>query len=137
MLLLWVAAQDALAAEVRVLSGGAVEPGVRSAIAAFEKACGHTVALSFATTPQIRERVAAGERFDVLVAPPGVLDALALDASQRVQIGSVGLGVAVRPGALGPDISSAQAFTRALLQADPPVFRCSTARRPGCTSRAC
>jgi len=126
-LLLCATVQSAFAAEIRVLSGGAIEPGVRPVIAAFGKASGHTVALSFATAPQIRERVAAGERFDVLIAPPAVLDALAIDAAQRVPIGSVGLGVAVRPGAARPDISSAEAFTRALLDADSLVFnRAST-----------
>jgi molybdate transport system substrate-binding protein len=126
-LLLCATAQGAFAAEISVLSGGAIEPGVRPAIAAFEEASGHTVALSFATAPQIRERVAAGQRFDVLIAPPAVLDALALDAALRVPIGSVGLGVAVRPGATRPDISSAEAFTRALLEADSLVFnRAST-----------
>ena len=126
-LLLCAAVHSAFAAEIRVLSGGAIEPGVRPAIAAFERASGHSVALSFATAPQIRERVAAGERFDVLIAPPAVLDALAIDAAQRVPIGSVGLGVAVRPGAAWPDISSSEAFTRALLEADSLVFnRAST-----------
>lgn len=119
------------AAELRVLSGGAVEPGVRPVIAAFEKASGQTVALSFATAPQIRQRIEAGERFDVVIAPPAVLDALATkldaDPAQRVPIGSVGLGVAVRPGAAWPDIASAEAFRRALLDADSLVFnRAST-----------
>lgn len=126
-LLLCAAAHAAFAAEIRVLSGGAIEPGVRPVIAAFEKVSGHTVALGFATAPQIRERVAAGERFDVLIAPPAVLDALTIDKAQRVPIGSVGLGVAVPPGAARPDISSAEAFTRALLDADSLVFnRAST-----------
>jgi molybdate transport system substrate-binding protein len=122
---------SARAAEIRVLSGGAVEPGVRPVIAAFEKASGHTVALRFATAPQIRQRIEAGERFDVVIAPPAVLDALAArlaaEPAQRVPIGSVGLGVAVRPGAPVPDLSSAEAFRRALLEADSLVFnRAST-----------
>jgi len=124
-------ANAAEAAEIRVLSGGAIEPGVRPVIAAFEKASGHTVALSFATAPQIRQRIEAGERFDVVIAPPAVLDALAsklaADPMLRVAIGGVGLGVAVRPGAALPDISTPDAFKRALLDADALVFnRAST-----------
>lgn len=126
--------QFAFAAEVRVLSAGAIEPGIRPTIAAFETSGGDTVALSFATAPQIRQRVEAGEAFDLVIAPPAALDALAAasklggaDASQRVAIGSVGLGVAVRPGSWRPDISSADTFRRALLDADSLVFnRAST-----------
>jgi molybdate transport system substrate-binding protein len=133
-LLLCAAAQAAFAAEIRVLSGGAIEPGVRPAIAAFERAGTDAVALSFATAPQIRQRIEAGERFDVVIAPPAVLDALAAasklggaEAAQRVMLGSVGLGVVVRPGATRPDISSAEAFMRALREADSLVFnRAST-----------
>ena len=58
------------AAEITVLSGGAIEPGLRAAAAAFEKQTGHTVDIIFNTTPQIRKRVDEGGTFDVIVAPP-------------------------------------------------------------------
>ena len=122
------------AAELRVLSAGAVEPGLRPVLAAFESASGHHVALSFATAPQIRERAQAGAvAFDVVIAPPGVLDELesaakiAADRTQRVSLGRVGLGVAVRAGAPLPDISTPEAFKRTLLDAETLVFnRAST-----------
>ena len=127
----------AQAAEIRVLSAGAVEPGLRPALAAFERDSGHTVRLSFASAPQIRERVSAGPGagggFDLVIAPPAVLDALVAaakidaDASKRVPIGRVGIGVAVRPGAPIPDVSNTEALKRALLDADSVVFnRAST-----------
>jgi molybdate transport system substrate-binding protein len=126
--------QAASAAELRVLSAGAVEPGLRPVLAAFEKASGHHVALSFASAPQIRERIGAGAAaFDVVIAPPAVLDDLesgariAPDRTQRVTIGRVGIGLAVRPGAPRPDISNADAFKRTLQEADSVVFnRAST-----------
>lgn len=121
------------AAELHVLSAGAVEPGLRPVLAAFEKASGHHVALSFASAPQIRERVNAGAAFDVVIAPSAVLDELesgahiAADRAQRVTIGRVGIGVAVRPGVPRPDISSSDAFKRALQEADSVVYnRAST-----------
>jgi molybdate transport system substrate-binding protein len=121
----WLA-PPAHADELRVLSAGAVEPGIRPAITAFEQRSGHRVTLAFATAPQIRRRVEAGESFDVVIAPPVVLDALAPTAP-RVPIGSVGIGVAVRPGAALPDIATAEAFTQALRDADSLVFnRAST-----------
>ncbi len=123
-------AQAALAADVSVLSAGAVEPGLRPALAAFEQASGHRVLLSFATAPQIRERVAAGTVVDVLIAPPAVLDELARNgklAGERASLGRVGLGVAVRADAPVPDIASAEAVKRALLDADSLAFnRAST-----------
>jgi len=120
--------QAALAAEITVLSAGAVEPGIRPALAAFETASGHHVTLAFATAPQIRQRIEAGATHDMVIAPPAVLDALAqaskvvADRSQRVVIGRVGIGVAVRPGAPLPDISSAESLKRELLAADSLVF---------------
>ena len=121
------------AAELRVLSAGAVEPGLRPVLAAFEKTSGHTVLLTFATAPQIRERVSAGTAFEVVIAPPGVLgDAevgkkIDADPTARVSIGRVGIGVAVRPGAPRPDIASAEAFRQAMVEANSLVFnRAST-----------
>lgn len=140
-LLLVGAAQAALAADISVLSAGAIEPGIRPALAAFEALTGHLVTLTFATAPQIRQRVEAGAAIDVVIAPPAVLDALAaLDATaiamaskfpadntQRVAIGRVGVGVAVRPGAPLPDLSSTESLKRELLAADSLVFnRAST-----------
>ena len=123
-------AQAAFAADISLLSAGAVEPGLRPALAAFEQASGHRVLLSFATAPQIRERVASGAVFDVLIAPPAVLDELARGgklAGERASLGRVGLGIAVRADAPVPDIGDAEAVKRALLNANSLVFnRAST-----------
>lgn len=137
-LLLAGSAQAALGADISVLSAGAIEPGIRPALAAFEAASGHRVTLTFATAPQIRQRIEAGAAFDVVIAPPAVLDALdamatgmasklPADHTQRVAIGRVGVGVAVRPGSPLPDLSNAASLKRELLAADSPVFnRAST-----------
>ena len=133
--LLCVALQlPASAAELRVLSAGAIEPGLRPALAGFVAASGHTIQLGFATAPQIRERAKPGAgEFDVVIAPPGVLDELETaakidaDRTQRVGVGRVGIGVAVRPGAAAPDISTVEAFRRAMVDAQSLVFnRAST-----------
>jgi len=119
---------EALAAEIKVLSAGAVEPGIRSAAAAFQKQSGHEVRISFSTAPEIRKRIGAGETFDVLIAPPAALEEFAGKLGpERVNVGRVGLGVAVRPGAPVPDISSAAALKSAVLEAQSIVFnRAST-----------
>jgi molybdate transport system substrate-binding protein len=120
------------AEEVRVVSAGAVEGAMRGMAKAFAAASGHTVALSFATATQMRQRFVSGaESTDVLVAPPSVLADLAkaerLAPGARPMLGRVGVGVAVRRGAPKPDISSAEALKAALLAADRVVYnRAST-----------
>ncbi len=129
-LLLLALAGGAMAAEIRVLSAGAVEPGLRAAAAAFKKQSGHDVNITFNTAPEIRKRIGGGDAFDVVIAPPAALDEFAGTgkvAADRASLGRVGLGVAVRPGAAVPDISSADALKRSVLQADSIVFnRAST-----------
>src|SRR5258708_8319075 len=113
----------AMASEIRVLSAGAVEPGLRAAAAAFKKQSGHDVNIAFNTAPEIRKRIAGGDSFDVLIAPPAALDEFAGKVTaDRVNLGRVGLGVAVRPGAPRPNSSSADALKRSVLEADSIVF---------------
>lgn len=118
-------AHAASAAEITVLSGGAIEPGLKAAAAAFEKQTGHTVKITFNTAPQIRSRVAAGEVFDVVIAPPKTVEEFAAAGKvegERVNVGRVGVGAAVRPGAPLPDLSSVEALRRSVLEAESVVF---------------
>ena len=113
------------AVDVTVLSAGAVEPGLKPAAAAFEKRTGHAVKIAFAPAPQIRTRIAEGETWDVVIAPPAVLDEFAKAGkieSERVMLGRVGMGVAVRTGAPVPDISNVEALRRSVLAAESLVF---------------
>ena len=115
----------AMAAEIKVLSAGAGEPGLRAAAAAFKKQSGHDVNITFNTAPEIRKRIAGGDAFDVVIAPPAALDEFAGAGkilADRANLGRVGLGVAVRPGAAVPDISSSEALKRSVLAAESIVF---------------
>ena len=63
--------------------------------------------------------------WDVVIAPPAVLDELAKTGkigNERVAVGRVGMGVAVRAGAPIPDISSVEALKRSVLAAESLVF---------------
>jgi molybdate transport system substrate-binding protein len=121
---------SATAAEIKVLSAGAIEPGLKTAAAAFQKASGHEVKITFNTAPQIRKRIGDGELQDVVIAPPAVIDEFAKAgklAQDRADVGRVGMGVAVRPGAPVPDVSSAEALKKSVLEAESLVFnRAST-----------
>lgn len=120
----------AVASEVIVLSAGAIEPGLRAAVADFQQATIHRARVTFNTAPQIRKRIDAGERWDVVIAPPAVLDDLARAGKvqrDRANVGRVGVGVAVRSGAPAPDVSTVPALQRAMVDADAVVFnRAST-----------
>jgi molybdate transport system substrate-binding protein len=120
----------AAAAEIKVLSAGAIEPGLKAAAAAFQKSTGHEVKITFNTAPQIRKRVGDGEVQDVVIAPPAVIDEFSKAgklAPERANVGRVGMGVAVRPGAPVPDISSTDALKKSVLEAESIVFnRAST-----------
>jgi len=123
------------AADVKVLSAGAVEPGLRATVQRYEQASGDTVTITFAAAPALRDKAAtpaaaAAAGFDVLIAPSAVLDTVAGTGtvrSDRVPLGRVGIGVAVRPGAPKPDLSTPETLKAALLAADAVVYnRAST-----------
>jgi molybdate transport system substrate-binding protein len=118
------------ATEITVISGGAIEPGLKAAAAAFEKQTGHRVAITFNTTPQMLKRIGGGDTFDVVIAPPGaVKEFVAAGKVEQggVNVGRVGSGVAVRPGAPVPKIATAEDVKRAVLEAESIVFnRAST-----------
>jgi molybdate transport system substrate-binding protein len=116
----------AQAADLTVISGGAIEPGLKAAATTFEKETGHKVAITFNTTPQMRKRIPAGEQFDVVIAPPVAIEAFAkaglVITDGKVNVGRVGGGVAVRPGALVPAMATKDDMKKALLEADSVVF---------------
>ncbi len=125
-----VAVLPAQALELRVLSGGAVEPGMRPALAAFERASGHTTRIVFAGAPVLRAMVAGTPSADVVVVTQGIVDELAAKGTAlgaRAPIGRVGVGVAVRPGVDTPDVADTESLKAALAGADSVVFnRAST-----------
>lgn len=114
-------AWPATAAEIKVLTTGAYKPVVVELAPLFEKATGHKVAIDNDTAGGVARRVEGGEAFDVLALTPGGLADLArkgrVAAEAPVNLAKVGIGVAVKEGAPAPDIATADAFRRALLDA--------------------
>jgi molybdate transport system substrate-binding protein len=124
-------ALPASAVDLRVLSAGAVEPGMRPALAAFERASGHSVAIEFAAAPALRAALKAPPAADVIVVPQAAIDELVASGAEvagpRAPLGRVGVGVAVREGAEPPDIATAETLKAALERAEVVVFnRAST-----------
>lgn len=102
-------------APVRILSAGAVESGLRAALAAYAA----PTDLTFATAPAIRTRITGGERPDVVIAPPAVLQELAPHAgTPRVAIGRVGVGITVNLLGAHPPVPDEATLRQRLLDAD-------------------
>ena len=80
---------------------------------------GSEVAVTFAPTGVLRDRIAAGEPFDLVIAIDSYLDAQAAAGivATPVSIVSTGVGVAVGRGAARPEIGSVEAFKNALTKA--------------------
>ena len=116
----------AAAAEVKVLGAGAVKAVVPGLIETFQKETGHTVTISFDTAGALRKKIESGEKPDVLIATDTVIDALInanhVVAGSRSDIARTAIGVAVREGAPQPDISTPDAFKRAILEAKSIVY---------------
>jgi molybdate transport system substrate-binding protein len=108
-------------ATLKVLSAGAVKRGVAKIAADFERQSGNTVAVEFATAPEIRRRVAAGEAADVVVAPPAAMDEFQklgrIVAESRGFVGRSRMGVVVHARARAPALGDTAAFKRALADA--------------------
>ena len=87
----------------------------------FEQATGHKLAVTIATLGPALKRIQDGETYDVVWLPRPGIERLAKEgkavASTVTVIASTGIGVAVRKGAPKPDISSPEAFKRAMLSA--------------------
>ncbi|HEY3067041.1 MAG TPA: substrate-binding domain-containing protein [Methylomirabilota bacterium] len=122
----WLAAAPAQAAEVNVLSAGAVRSIVTELAQAFERETGNTVKLTFGTVGVIRNKLATGERADVVIMTDVAVDEMARQGAvvpgSRTDIGRTGMGVGVREGAPRPDISTADALKQTLLAAKSIVY---------------
>lgn len=111
----------AQAAELKVIAGGSMTAPLNQISPEFEKATGHKLSIHFDSTPNIIARVNAGTPFDVVVVPVDVFKDAAAKArfvpGLTIDIARVGYGMIVRSGAPKPDISTPDAFKKALLAA--------------------
>jgi molybdate transport system substrate-binding protein len=106
------------AADITFLCSSAFEPAMQELIPEFEKASGHNVKVTYATSGAIAERVGKGEPADLAIVSPEQWDSLQKDGklgpASRVEIAKVGIGMFVKKGAFRQDIGSVDAFKRAL-----------------------
>jgi len=119
--LLLVQGLAAEAAEVKVIAGFAMRPVMEELGPQFERAAGHKLVIWYGNVTTIRRRMAAGEAFDLATFGNASLDEYTkqgkIAADTHTPIARGGVGVAARAGAPKPDISSVDAFKRAMLNA--------------------
>jgi molybdate transport system substrate-binding protein len=115
------APRGASAAEIKVLTAGAFKETLLALLPDFEKQSGHKVIVQNDTVGALSKRIEGGEFFDLGVLTPKAVDDLAgkgkFVAGTRQNLARVGVGVMVKAGAPKPDISSVDAFKKALLAA--------------------
>lgn len=113
-------------AVLKVLTTGAMKQVVLAVVPEFEKATGHKVSVMNDTAGALAKRIEAGEAFDLGIITPAAVDDLIAKgkfaAGSRVNLASVGLGVAAKAGAPLPDIGTVEAFKRALMNAKSIVY---------------
>ena len=119
------AASPSCASEIRVLSGGAVQPGLEVLARAGKDRTGNDVTLVYATAGELLTKVMSGETFDLLVAPVDVV-AMGVEAKKvtgpPVVVGGVGVSVVIRSGAPHPDVATVETLKRAVLAAKAVVY---------------
>lgn len=110
------------AAEIKVLSARPVQYAMPGLANEFHRDTGHRVEFVYETSPAIVKRLSSGEAADVILTTNNFFDRAVksgnvIDGSRTV-FGRIGVGVAVREGVAAPDVSTADALKRAVLQAD-------------------
>ncbi len=119
--LLFAGADRANAGEIKVWTARAIATVLAEVGPRFEQATGHKLTVSSDLAAPFVKRANAGEPFDILITGTAPLDGLIKDgkivAGSRTHIARSAIGVEVRAGAPRPDISSVDAFKRALLAA--------------------
>jgi molybdate transport system substrate-binding protein len=109
------------AAEVKVLSTVGMQPATPELIAQFERATGHTIAVTYGLAAVLKTTFLEGAPADVLILTSPIIDDLVKQGKvvpgSKVDVARSGVGVGVKAGAPKPDISTPEALKAAVLAA--------------------
>ena len=107
--------------EIRLYSGGAPHRVLTALATAFESATGHQLVMTFEIVSRIQERLAAGDRPDLIMLPEELIVETAkivpLLPQGRTVLARVGIGVIVAEGADRPNLSDEDSVRSALRRA--------------------
>jgi len=109
------------AAEIKVISAGAVRALIAGMIDDYSKQTGHKFEFTTGPTGYLRDVIATGQHADLIIASAPLMGELEktgkLTAGSRTDLGRVGMGVVIREGAAAPDVSTPEALKQLLLKA--------------------
>ena len=109
------------AAPVRILCSNGVRSAILDLKADWEKAIGRPLNIEYGATAGLREKIDAGEAFDIAVLTPEATADLTkqgkLMAGTNAEIARVGIGFGIKQGAPKPDFSSPEAVKQSLMKA--------------------
>src|ERR1043166_2651792 len=112
---------SAVAADIRVMTGGAPKDVLGVLAPMFERQTGHTVHFTYIVIAAMQQKLAAGEKPDMVLMPVPAIDARVKDGilrgDARAALGTIRIGLIVREGARAPDIASLDSFKKAMLDA--------------------
>jgi molybdate transport system substrate-binding protein len=119
-------AAPAGAADLKVISAGAVRGLISQIIDDYSNRTGQKFDFTIGTTGQLRDIIASGQHADLIIVSTPLMGELEktgkLTPGSRAELGRVGIGVAVREGARVPDVATPDAFKKALVEAKSVAF---------------
>jgi molybdate transport system substrate-binding protein len=111
----------ASAADLKVISAGAVRGLIAQIIDDYAGRTGQKFDFTIGTTGQLRNIIASGQHADLVIVSVPLMGELEktgkLTPGSRADLGRVGIGVAVRADAAAPDVSTPDALKKALIDA--------------------
>ena len=114
-------ATPAGAADLKVISAGAVRGLIAQIIEDYTRQTGQKFDFTIGTTGQLRNIIATGQHADLIIASAPLMGELEktgkMMPGSRADLGRVGIGVTVREGAAVPDVSTPDALKNALIAA--------------------
>src|SRR5215831_16724382 len=114
-------AAPARAAELKVISAGAVRGLIAQIIDDYSRQTGQKFDFTIGTTGQLRSIIASGQHADLIIVSAPLMGELEktgnLTPGSRAELGRVGIGVAIRDDATAPDVSTPDALKKALIEA--------------------
>src|ERR1700722_15115671 len=117
---LLVVSSSAQAAEINAFISTAVKSATDEILPPFERATGYTIHALYSPPGALLKHFAAGEPADIFVTGSEAIDTLIGEgkiATPRIDLAKTGIGICVKKGAPHPDVSTPEAFKRALLAA--------------------
>jgi molybdate transport system substrate-binding protein len=128
-------AAPAQAGDIKVFSSTALRSVLDDLRPQFEQATGNKLVFTIGPAAVMKAKIDEGAAFDVAIVTPPLLAALVasgkVDPATRAIIARSALAVSVRAGAAKPDVSTADALKRALLDAKSIGFNGQGASRAG------